>query len=51
MLHPPNQLDAVKDALVKYQNHTDVKASAAVVLNHASGQVRSLLSAYSIEPS
>lgn len=39
ILHPPNQLDAVKDALVKYQNHTDVKASAAVVLNHASGQL------------
>ena len=37
MLYPPNQLDAVKGALVKYQKSTDVKASASVVLNYASG--------------
>ncbi|KAN0132341.1 FAD-binding domain containing protein [Lactarius tabidus] len=39
LLYLPNQLDAVKDALVKYRNNTDVKASAAVVLNYASGQL------------
>lgn len=32
MLYPPNQSDAVKDALVRYQNNTDVKDSAAEVL-------------------
>lgn len=47
MFYPPNQLDAVKDALLKYQNNTDVKASAAVVLNYASGQVRPIPSVYS----
>ena len=50
MLYPPNQLDAFKDALVKYQKKRDVKASAAVVLNYASGKVR-LMSVYSKEPS
>ena len=47
MLYPPNQLAAVKNALLEYQKKKDVKASAAVVLNYAAGQVRSKLSVYS----
>ncbi|KAI9449094.1 FAD dependent oxidoreductase [Lactarius psammicola] len=39
LFYPPNQLDAVKDALVRYQQKQDVKAEAAVVLNYASGQL------------
>lgn len=39
IFYPPNQLDAVKDALVMYQRKQDVKASAAVALNYASGQL------------
>ena len=46
MFYPPNQLDAVKDALVRYQQKQDVKAGAAVFLNYASGQVRSKSSVY-----
>ncbi|KAF8269915.1 hypothetical protein EI94DRAFT_883565 [Lactarius quietus] len=38
MLYPPNQLDAVKNALSKYQKNTYIKASAAVVLIYASGE-------------
>ncbi|KAH9071148.1 FAD dependent oxidoreductase [Lactarius deliciosus] len=39
MFYVPSQLDAVKNALVRYQQTQDVKASAAVVLNYASGQL------------
>jgi len=39
MLYPSNQLGAVKNALLKYQTKQDVKASAAVALNYASGQL------------
>lgn len=41
MLYPSNQSVAVKNALLGYQKQRDVKASAAVVMNYASGQVRS----------
>ncbi len=51
MFYPPDQLDAVKDALVRYQQKQDVKASAAVVLGYGSGQVRSKPSVYSKEQS
>ncbi|KAI9430139.1 FAD-binding domain-containing protein [Lactarius psammicola] len=39
VFYPPNQLDAVKDALVRYQRKQDVKAALAVFLNYASGQM------------
>ncbi|KAH9035513.1 FAD-binding domain-containing protein [Lactarius pseudohatsudake] len=39
MFYFPDQLDAVKNALVRYQQKQDVKASVAVVLNYASGQL------------
>ncbi|KAH9030957.1 FAD-binding domain-containing protein [Lactarius hengduanensis] len=39
MFYFPDQLDAVKNALVRYQQKQDVKASAAVILNYASGQL------------
>ncbi|KAH8979805.1 FAD-binding domain-containing protein [Lactarius akahatsu] len=39
MFYPPNQLAAVKDALVRYQRKQDIKASAAVLLNYGSGQL------------
>ncbi|KAI9439709.1 FAD dependent oxidoreductase [Lactarius indigo] len=41
MFYPPNQLDAVKDALVKYQQTQDVNAALAVFVNYASGQLTS----------
>ncbi|KAI9439710.1 FAD-binding domain-containing protein [Lactarius indigo] len=41
MFYPPNQLDAVKDALVKYQQKQDVNAALAVFVNYASGQLTS----------
>ncbi|KAH9015946.1 FAD-binding domain-containing protein [Lactarius deliciosus] len=41
MFYPPNQLDAVKDALVKYQQKQDVNAALLVFLNYASGQMTS----------
>ncbi|KAI9449101.1 FAD-binding domain-containing protein [Lactarius psammicola] len=39
VFYPPNQLDAVKDALVRYQQKQDVKAALAVFLSYASGQM------------
>ncbi|KAH9167831.1 FAD-binding domain-containing protein [Lactarius sanguifluus] len=41
MFYPPSQLDAVKDALVKYQQKQDVNAALLVFLNYASGQMTS----------
>ena len=49
MFYPPNQLDAVQDALVKYHNKKNGKASVAVVLNYTLGKVRSIPPVYSIE--
>ncbi|KAI9439708.1 FAD-binding domain-containing protein [Lactarius indigo] len=41
MFYPPNQLSAVKAALMRYQQKQDVNASLAVVFNYASGQMTS----------
>ncbi|KAF8486355.1 FAD dependent oxidoreductase [Russula ochroleuca] len=38
-LHAENQLDAIKDALVKFQQKNDTKAAIDVVLSYSSGQL------------
>ncbi|KAI9446106.1 FAD-binding domain-containing protein [Lactarius indigo] len=39
MFYPQDQLNVVKDALVRYQQKQDVKASVAVILSYGSGQL------------
>lgn len=38
-----NQLDAIKEALVKFQQKNDTKAQVVVLLNYSSGQVSSVV--------
>ena len=40
LIYPPDQLDALKDAIVRYQEKNDAKAAATFSLIYSSGAVR-----------
>jgi hypothetical protein len=44
-LYAEDQLDAIKEALVEFQQKNDTKAAIDVVLSYSSGQVCSVMTA------